>query len=186
VVEPHARASRRIVNQPAFTGAAYAVRNASTPRRRSAALARRQRRFAAAASRLAQAERRSDQSRRRGVEAEVSRWQIHRAITLAKDEDEASRVGPGRPSRRLLGFVRSRRQLGGGLHFCSGRIIGSDLASSRRVGVRAIGDEQGTSPTVGRDLLSLPHGYHEGGAVAGFVREQQFTGAIGVPARCRL
>ena len=106
VVEPHARASRRIVNPPAFAGAAYAMRNASTLRRRSAALARRQRRFAAAASRLAQAERRSDQSQRRGVEAEVSRWQIHRAITLAKDEDEASRVGPGGPSRRLLGFVR--------------------------------------------------------------------------------
>jgi hypothetical protein len=39
-------------------------------------------------------------------------------------------------------LVRIGRQLEGGVHFCSGRIISSDLASSRRVGVRAIGDKQ--------------------------------------------
>jgi hypothetical protein len=39
--------------------------------------------------------------------------------------------------RSPLQVVRSRRQLETGVHFCSGRVVSSDLASSRRVGVRA-------------------------------------------------
>jgi hypothetical protein len=37
-------------------------------------------------------------------------------------------------------FVRSRRQPETGVHFCSDRIVSSALASTQRVGVRAIGE----------------------------------------------
>ena len=56
-----------------------------------------------------------------------------------------------RPTTRRVLVVRSRRQPETGVHFWSDRIVSSDLASSRRVGVRAIGEQEGRRPVTARD-----------------------------------
>ena len=60
-------------------------------------------------------ERQSDRSRRRGVEAEVPRWRIHREITLAWDDREqrACRQGRGTRSLRLAKRQPGDRGRGG-------------------------------------------------------------------------
>jgi hypothetical protein len=70
-------------------------------------------------------------------------------VELEGDERElrdriASRSGVSSVAPRgLLRFVRSRRQLETGMHFCSSRIVSSDLASTTLWHVRAIRAQQG-------------------------------------------
>ena len=56
------------------------------------------------------------------------------------DDFHNSRAAGAVTVARLVEVVRSRRQPETSVHFCSDRIVSSDLASSRRVGVRAIGE----------------------------------------------
>ena len=63
---------------------------------------------------------------------------------VALDEREASRASHGALPLSLLRFVRSRRQLETGAHFCFGPIVSGDLASTGHIRGRAIG-EQGVS-----------------------------------------
>src|ERR1700733_5791563 len=86
---------------------------------------------------------------RRGPPSELTPSSELRITEAAKRGRRARRRSPGRAvvspkrSRALSRFVRSRRQLETGAHLCSGRFVSSDLASSGRLGGRAIGGSGG-------------------------------------------